>query len=177
MSSDGERHASIAARLRQVEARRRSGRTPRPASQAQPPRRPLRRRWRGGTVLVVEDEPLTRELIQRVLTRAGLSVLVASDGRRALERIAEHDGDLDLIVSDVDMPSMGGIELAHAVHRQGVCPRMLLVSGLRAPPSQVLPSLELGFLPKPFTADQLVEAVARLHAPDADGTQPELTDP
>src|SRR6266576_3436854 len=64
------------------------------------------------TLLVADDDPGLRESLQRTLTRAGYQVVLAPDGRAALDRI--QGGGLDLILSDLKMPGLTGIELLRA---------------------------------------------------------------
>ena len=64
----------------------------------------------GATILLAEDEPPIRELLSKILNSAGYQVLVASDGKRAL-KIAEQTEKIDLLLSDVVMPEMSGVEL------------------------------------------------------------------
>ena len=66
----------------------------------------------GPTLLVADDDPGLRESLQRTLTRAGYQVVLAPDGRAALERV--QAGGLDLILSDLKMPGLTGIELLRA---------------------------------------------------------------
>jgi signal transduction histidine kinase/ligand-binding sensor domain-containing protein len=81
------------------------------------------------TVLVAEDEPQVRHLVRRALERCGYRVLEAVDGEDALEVAAAHGGRIDLLLSDVVMPRMGGPELARrlSVDRPGT--RLLFMSG------------------------------------------------
>jgi two-component system response regulator HydG len=65
------------------------------------------------TVLVADDDPGLRESLERTLTREGYRVVVASDGRAALERL--QAGGVDLVLTDLKMPGLSGIELLHAV--------------------------------------------------------------
>jgi CheY-like chemotaxis protein len=71
------------------------------------------RSLRGITVLVVEDEPDARELLKRVLERREASVLVAGDGRAALELLRQRRPDV--IVSDIGMPELDGYEMMRLV--------------------------------------------------------------
>jgi CheY-like chemotaxis protein len=68
-------------------------------------------------VLCVDDEPLLLQALARLLPMLGADVLAASDGRDALELLAELDPVPDLIVTDLDMPVLGGEELFRAVRR------------------------------------------------------------
>jgi signal transduction histidine kinase/DNA-binding response OmpR family regulator len=64
------------------------------------------------TILVVDDEPLLKDLIQEMLAPLGYNVLTASDGEDALQFIASYDGRIDLLLTDVIMPGMNGRDLA-----------------------------------------------------------------
>jgi len=134
---------------------------------------------RGGreTILVVEDEPGVRRLVCDILQRAGHVVRSASDGVQALAYLdaeAALDRVVDaapvaLVVSDVVMPEMGGIELCAVLRERRPGLPVLLMSGY--PASQAgAPAPEVPFLTKPFTpADLLAEVGALLDAPDGDG--------
>jgi signal transduction histidine kinase/ActR/RegA family two-component response regulator len=135
--------------------------TPVAAEAARAESTPHRRRT--GTVLLVEDEPMVRDVITRALEGAGLSVLVAGGGEQALACARDHEGPIDVLVTDVVMARMDGRELATrlADERPGV--RVLLISGYGAearPAAGADEGVEL--LEKPFTPDALVESVARL---------------
>jgi nitrogen-specific signal transduction histidine kinase len=113
------------------------------------------------TILVAEDDPTVRTLAQTVLTKYGYSVLVAANGVDAL-RVATEDGrPIDLLLSDVVMPSRGGPALADDLRRQSPALRVLYMSGY--PDEMVARQRVLGsavpFLPKPFTPHALVIAV------------------
>lgn len=73
-------------------------------------------------IMVVDDEPDHRTLARRVMERGGHTVLAARDGLEALTLLAEHD--VDMVVTDLYMPRMTGLELAaqiHAEHPDVVC--------------------------------------------------------
>ncbi len=73
-------------------------------------------------ILVVDDEPDHRTLARRVMERGGHTVLTARDASHALEVMADHD--VELVVTDLHMPGMDGVELAeriHAEHPDVVC--------------------------------------------------------
>jgi two-component system, cell cycle sensor histidine kinase and response regulator CckA len=81
------------------------------------------------TVLVAEDEPQVRHLVRRALERCGYRVLEAVDGEDALEVAAAHGGRIDLLLSDVVMPRMGGPEPARRLSVDRPETRLLFMSG------------------------------------------------
>ncbi|MCC6903210.1 MAG: PAS domain S-box protein [Polyangiaceae bacterium] len=81
------------------------------------------------TILLAEDETGVRVLLERVLRRAGYTVLVAENGREALERARNHPGAIDLLLTDVVMPVMGGPELVAALLPARPDTRVLYMSG------------------------------------------------
>ncbi|HET9553608.1 MAG TPA: response regulator, partial [Anaeromyxobacteraceae bacterium] len=114
---------------------------------------------RGGRVLLVEDEPGVRRLVEGYLRGAGYEVLAAADGHEALDLVSRSPGALDLLLSDVVMPGMNGRELylALAARRAGL--RVLYMSGYPALPSTLQDLVEGGrdaFIAKPFTKAQLL---------------------
>jgi CheY-like chemotaxis protein len=106
------------------------------------------------TILVVEDYDVLKGLAGRILRAAGYTVLEASDGAEALALCKKHNGELDLILADVVMPSMGGRELAERIKRAHPKLKMLFMSGYTDEAitrNGVLPA-GVPFLEKPFTA-------------------------
>ena len=88
-------------------------------------------RFVGGseTILLVEDEPAIREMVAEALQQQGYSVLVAQDGIDALEQVAAFEGNIHLLLTDVVMPRLGGMDLARQL--RGAFPqlRVILTSG------------------------------------------------
>jgi len=80
-----------------------------------------------GKVLLVDDEPELRRVVRRYLVKAGFEVSEAPNGRIALELALQ--GDLDVVVSDVRMPDMGGLELVEHLSEQAPELPVVLVSG------------------------------------------------
>ena len=117
-----------------------------------------------GTVLLAEDEPTVRLLMKRVLQRAGFVVLVASDGDEALDLSRGYAGPIDLLVTDVIMPGMGGGELSRRLRQERPGLRVLHVSGYTAGALRQNEALEDGaaFLQKPFTPRALVSRVVEV---------------
>jgi len=118
----------------------------------------------GGTVLVVEDDQVVRDLVSRTLRRAGFSVLVAEHGEAALAVSRAHPRVIDLLVTDVVMPRMNGGELARrlTLERPGI--RVLFVSGYAHDALDLGAGLDPGteFLQKPFTPAVLLDRVREL---------------
>jgi len=117
-----------------------------------------------GTILVVDDEESVRRLLVALLRDEGYDVLQASNGDDALAVAAKHAGPIDLVVSDVIMPRMGGDKLLETLRRWYPGLRFLLVSGYPDALSQMhdFGGTRTSFLGKPFTPDQLAESVRKL---------------
>jgi len=81
------------------------------------------------TVLVVEDEDALRESSVEFLSSIGYKVLSASDGEEALDRIRDHAGEIDLVITDVVMPRTGGPRLAEVLVSLSLQVKVLFVSG------------------------------------------------
>jgi len=114
-----------------------------------------------GTILLVEDEDGLRALNARGLASRGYTVLQAANGVEAIQVLEEHDGELDLVVSDVVMPEMDGPTLLKELRRRKPELKIIFVSGYAEDAFEKnLPEREqFAFLPKPFTLKQLVAAV------------------
>jgi CheY-like chemotaxis protein len=125
-----------------------------------------------GTVLLVEDEPLVGRLAERVLTQAGYTVVYAANGLEARELFGERKGAIDLLVTDVVMPRMGGPQLAGLLRAEQPGLRVLFLSGYNDG-AVFSGKAESGtsFLGKPFSAEALSNEVRRmLDAGTEDGT-------
>ena len=113
------------------------------------------------TVLVVEDEPQVRVLLQRLLGQQGYSVLAAADGDEALALAHAHPGAIQLLLTDVVLPRMSGREVARRLdaHRPGL--PVLYVSGHTEDAIVERGVLETGldFLPKPYTRAEVLRRV------------------
>jgi two-component system cell cycle sensor histidine kinase/response regulator CckA len=117
----------------------------------------------GETVLVVEDEAQLRTLAERTLARAGFRVLTAADGIAALDVLRRHGAGVDLVLTDVVMPRLGGPALARRVREERPDARILFMTGYAESdafggPSGTPESTD-EVLRKPFTPQQLVLAV------------------
>jgi len=121
---------------------------------------------RGRTVLVVEDDAAVRRVTTRVLRAYGYDVLEAEGGRAALLALESRADEVDLIISDMVMPGMSGLELRDALEERGIDLPTLFVSGYSwsALAARGIDAEDVRILPKPFTPSQLGEAVARAFA-------------
>ena len=113
------------------------------------------------TVLLVEDEAGLRGLVARVLTQRGYRVLEAADGAIALRLAAGHVGDINLVLTDIDMPNLGGRGMVEELKELSPDLNVLFMSG--HPKAQVFPEPALAnqmpYLQKPFTGETLCDEV------------------
>ena len=119
-------------------------------------------------ILLVEDDVLVRNLVNTVLLRDGYLVLVACDGEEALKVSRAYVGHIDLLLSDVVMPKMNGLNLAVSIRIERPAIRSLLMSGKLG--SEVIrESRELDFLRKPFVPEELRQKLREIlsRAPQA----------
>jgi CheY-like chemotaxis protein len=132
---------------------------------------------RPATILVVDDERLGRRMSYRILTEEGYRVLEAEDGEEALGVLRLTGGRVDLLMIDVVMPGLDGVELAARVWEQWPDKRILFMSGYAAEvlAQHGLAYLEVPFLAKPFTRDEALakvyEALERRHGSRTDAGQ------
>jgi CheY-like chemotaxis protein len=114
-----------------------------------------------GTVLVVEDEAAVRTIVRHVLTGCGYAVLEAADGAEAVRVAAAHPGRLDVIVSDVVLPDLGGREVVARVAASHPEAKVLFVSGYDegSLDRYGVPEARAAFLQKPFTPATLTAKV------------------
>ncbi|MBZ5576644.1 MAG: response regulator [Acidobacteriia bacterium] len=109
----------------------------------------------GACILVVEDHAGIRAMAVRTLRARGYEVLDAHDGRHALEVAAACNSSIDLLVTDMEMPYMGGLDLARELAELRPGLRVLFVSGNR----QIELPAQVHFLQKPYTPATLAAAV------------------
>ncbi|UOK73186.1 cell cycle histidine kinase CckA [Ancylobacter polymorphus] len=114
-----------------------------------------------GTLLLVEDEEAVRAFAARALASRGYHVLEAGSGVEALEVMAQHPGEVELILSDVVMPEMDGPTLLKELRPSHPDIKVIFMSGYaeEAFAKNLPEGADFGFLPKPFTLKQLIEAV------------------
>ena len=113
------------------------------------------------TILVIEDEPMVREVLQITLERNGFQVLMASGGDEALDLCESSEERIDLVLTDIVMPGTSGTDLAgylavrypriRTVRMSGFTEAMLSASGMRRG--------DTPFLQKPFSREELLATV------------------
>jgi len=110
------------------------------------------------TILVVDDEPRIVQVVRDYLQHGGFAVLVASDGPSALR--TARTGRPDLIVLDLGLPGLDGLDVARALRRDGDVPIIMLTA--RSDETDKLVGLELGaddYITKPFSPKELVARI------------------
>jgi len=120
------------------------------------------------SVLVVDDDDLQRQFLARLLARAGIGPLFwATNGRSALEAFREGQA-IDVVVCDLLMPEMDGIEFLKQVSDEGFTPSIVISSGADEDTQREMESVArthglrvLGFIPKPVSVDALLTVLAR----------------
>jgi nitrogen-specific signal transduction histidine kinase/CheY-like chemotaxis protein len=116
------------------------------------------------TILLVEDEEAVRELLRKVLVHQGYTVLEARHGRDALLLLEEYRGPLDLVVTDVVMPEMGGREMVEHMLTARPDLQVLYISGYANEQlaRRGVSEPEVSFIQKPFSSDEFVRKVRGL---------------
>ena len=109
------------------------------------------------TILLVEDEAAVRSLAKKILVQKGYRVLEASDGAIALRVAAGHVGEIDLVLTDVAMPNLGGRGMVEELKELSPGMRVLFMSGY--PKDEIFPDRATAkntpYLQKPFTSETL----------------------
>jgi two-component system cell cycle response regulator CpdR len=114
-------------------------------------------------ILIVEDDDSVRTLAARALERLGHTVELASDGFKGLSRIVECHADFDLVLSDIRMPEMDGIEMALAACRHYPKLKIMFFTGYadQRERAEELDGVIVDVMQKPFALIELRERVER----------------
>jgi len=113
------------------------------------------------TILLAEDESLLRELGETILRQAGYKVVTAPGAEELRALVSEYSDRVDLLLTDVIMPGLGGQELVALVKRRWPDIRILYMSGYSSEEIDDL-DRDAGFLQKPFTPGELMKKIADL---------------
>jgi len=117
-------------------------------------------------ILIAEDDAGVRLLVSRALGLEGHEVTVAEDGEMALDVLVERDGAFDFVLSDIRMPCLTGIELAHEIAASWPHLPVLLMTGYaeQMEAAEDLTAIIEGVVEKPFSIAELRREVARILA-------------
>jgi hypothetical protein len=120
----------------------------------------------GETVLVVEDEPAMREVTRRILSRGGYQVITAANGREAIQVATNHDGGIDVLVTDIVMPQMLGQEAAERIRALQPGVKVLFMSGYTRGllDSKGIAAGDVNLIEKPFTEESLLTRLRQVIA-------------
>jgi two-component system, cell cycle sensor histidine kinase and response regulator CckA len=118
-------------------------------------------RGSGQRIMIVDDEPAVRSIARRTLEAFGFRVVLAEGGREAVDRFRELGGDVDVVITDLNMPEMDGPATVAALREVRPDVRVVAMSGLGAGPDfgGVFGSGVHHFLAKPFSAAELLEVL------------------
>jgi signal transduction histidine kinase/CheY-like chemotaxis protein len=124
-----------------------------------------------GTILLVDDEPIIRNLGSNMLKSFGYEVILAADGEEALETWDARRGEIDLVILDLVMPGKNGEEVLREIRGRDPDATVLITSGFQFErnASDLRRAGAAGFLPKPFIATSLSRAIAAALAPSRSG--------
>ncbi|TKT75291.1 response regulator [Aquamicrobium sp. LC103] len=114
-------------------------------------------------VLIVEDDEAVRTFTARAIASAGFEVSTAEDGDEGLSSIRENEGRFDLVLSDIRMPAMDGIEMAKRAAGEFPGLKILLMTGYAEQRERAadLEDIVIDVVPKPFSLAQIREKVAK----------------
>jgi len=113
----------------------------------------------GGLILVVDDEPVILRLTSSVLSAAGFGVLVAEDAVAALACFGEELDRILLVIADLVMPNLGGIEMVRRMKEVNPSVRVLFMSGYSESADDAESRQGFPFIRKPFLPEDLVRKV------------------
>jgi two-component system, cell cycle response regulator CpdR len=118
-------------------------------------------------ILIAEDDDAVRELVIRALNEDGHDLTIAPDGADALDALKRHNGEFDLLLTDVKMPVMDGIALALAAGRDHPEIAIMLMTGFADQRERAhgLDALVHDVIAKPFSVDQIKGAVREALVP------------
>ena len=116
------------------------------------------------TILIVEDEEMLRDLVEALLVSKGYVVLTARDGDEGVHIYEEHGGSIDLVISDLGLPKIGGAEVARRIREMHPHARIMIASGFIDPSvkSELQAIAVRQFIQKPYQPEALLRTVREL---------------
>lgn len=126
---------------------------------------PLIRRG-SGLILLVDDEPVVRDLCQRILQKGGYQVIAAANGREALERYVTERENIALVLLDLIMPEMGGKQCLAELLRLDPSVKVVIASGYSAdgPTGSMIDEGAKGFIAKPYEMREVLQVIGEVLA-------------
>jgi two-component system, cell cycle sensor histidine kinase and response regulator CckA len=117
-----------------------------------------------GTVLVAENEQFVLRLLEQVLSKRGFQVLLAADGQEAIETYCRHKTEIDVVLLDVGLPKVDGLNVFYKMKSENPDVRVIIVSGFLEPElrTKMHQAGVQHFIDKPYMLDQLVETIQSL---------------
>ncbi len=111
-------------------------------------------------ILCVEDDRTARQVLTALLERAGYTVIAAPTGEAAIDLLEEHD--FDVVITDIRMGEVDGIEVLHTAHQQAHPPMVIVMTGYRALDTAIaaLRADAYDYMTKPFAPESLLKSVA-----------------
>ena len=117
-------------------------------------------------ILVIDDEDMLRDVLKEVLTMVGFSAIFASSGVEGLELFKDHSDRIKLILLDVLMPEMGGVETYKAITEIDPDMKFIFMSGF--PDNEALAIQELtgdfAFIKKPFSVQEIIKKIKEMYS-------------
>jgi len=114
------------------------------------------------TILLVDDEPSIRTIASQILLRQGYEVLVAASGQEALQICRDHPGTIQLLLTDLMMPGMSGLDLVTQAITVRPQMRVVYISESYLLKQAFAQEPNLAFIDKPFSAEDLIKKVAEV---------------
>ncbi|MFI5251637.1 MAG: response regulator [Bacteroidota bacterium] len=113
------------------------------------------------TILLVEDEEMLLDLLQTILLSKGFNVLTAKDGLEAIDVYKSHEGKIDLILSDMGLPRMGGWEMFCQIKEMNPKVKAILASGYLDPnlKAEMIKAGAKDFVQKPYEPDIILKRI------------------
>jgi CheY-like chemotaxis protein len=142
-------------------------RVDRPVERTRQENAPVRATANAGIILLVEDEERLQKAIRQMLVKAGYFVLTASHGAEALQILEEHDGRIDLVLTDIGLPHMRGPEMVERLKSRRPNIAVLYMSGFGEDGLRPDEAAQLAgrFIQKPFRKDTLLRRLEQALAP------------
>lgn len=127
-------------------------------------------------ILVVDDEKFIRTAIERILKLSGFEVTTRENGRDAMDAVRErrkNSGGFDLMITDVTMPIMTGVELVHTLAEKNALMPVLVMTGYGTEKAQAeLDQYQaVGFIEKPYENEELLEKISALQKQQVTGSK------